>query len=106
MADASIELAPYNDDQEALPFTHGRLQNSKLIARNIEDHYQAVRLASAFADLFGIKTTPTKIPPINKKPPRKDGAPAAAVEAPQPTTIPGVALPPPARVRTNPSKKR
>jgi hypothetical protein len=96
--DASIELAPF-DGSTDLPFTKGRLMNSKLIARNIEDHYQAVRLASAFAELFGLKSTPKKPPPrdpsLAKRPPP---------EAPVATGIPGVSLPP-ARVRTNPSKK-
>lgn len=63
--DASIEILPFDSDQTALPFTQGRLMNSKLIARNIDDHYQAVRLASAFAELFGLKkAAPKKIPPI------------------------------------------
>ncbi len=87
--DASIEIAAFDDDQPPLPFTRGRLQNSKLIARNIEDHYQAVRLASAFAELFGFKSTPPKTA-------RPERGRAVVSEAPKASGIPGVKLPPPA----------
>ena len=71
--DASIDVAPYDATQPALPMASGRLQNSKAIARNIEDHFQALRLANAFAELFGMKkpssltgqTTTTKKPSPN-----------------------------------------
>jgi hypothetical protein len=53
--DATLELEPFDARQPALPFKRGALQNSKAIARNIEDHYQAVRLANQFAELFGLK---------------------------------------------------
>jgi hypothetical protein len=50
--DAYIQLEPYDRAQPPLPFHQGALQNSKAIARNIEDHFQAVRLANAVAELF------------------------------------------------------
>ena len=53
--DASIELVPWDSKQAPLPFTQGRLKNSKAIAKNIEDHFQAARLASSLAELFGFK---------------------------------------------------
>ncbi len=61
--DASIDIAPYDASQPPLPFTSGRLKNAKQIERNIEDHFQAVRLANAFAELFGVKKpAPAKAP--------------------------------------------
>jgi hypothetical protein len=61
--DASIDIAPYDIAQPPLPFSSGRLKNAKQIERNIEDHFQAVRLANAFAELFGVKKpVPTKAP--------------------------------------------
>lgn len=53
--DASLEVVPFDGNQPELPFKAGRLKNAKQIERNIEDHFQAVRLANAFAELFGIK---------------------------------------------------
>ncbi len=53
--DASIDVVPFDKSQPALPFKAGALKNSKVIARNIEDHFQAARLANAFAELFGMK---------------------------------------------------
>ena len=95
--DASIELSPYDNAQPSLPFTQGRLQNSKMIARNIEDHYQAVRLASAFAEFFGFKSTPPK--PSTSPPAR----PRGVVSVPPPTGLPAPAN---VRIRTNPTKRR
>jgi outer membrane biosynthesis protein TonB len=61
--DASIDIAPFDASQPALPFSSGRLKNAKQIERNIEDHFQAVRLANAFAELFGVKKpAPPKAP--------------------------------------------
>jgi outer membrane biosynthesis protein TonB len=61
--DASIDIAPFDASQPPLPFTSGRLKNAKQIERNIEDHFQAVRLANAFAELFGLKKpAPAKSP--------------------------------------------
>jgi hypothetical protein len=78
--DATIDIEPWNAEQPALPFSKGALQNSKAIARNIEDHYQAVRLANQFAELFGLKQktppkpapkTPTTKTPTTKTPTTK-----------------------------------
>ncbi len=65
--DASIDVTPFDSSQPTLPLTSGRLQNSKAIARNIEDHFQAVRLANAFAELFGMKA-PSSIMKDKKSP--------------------------------------
>jgi len=70
--DASLEIAPYNAEQPPLPFTEGRLKNSKAIARNIDDHFQAVRLANAFAELFGMK----KASSVATQPSGKGGSPS------------------------------
>ena len=54
--DASIEVSAA--DGTALPFTKGRLKNAKAIQDNIEDHYEAARLARSIADLFGFDFAP------------------------------------------------
>ncbi len=66
--DASIEIVPYDKAQPALPFRDGRFKNGKQIARNIDDHFQAVRLANAFAELFGMKKAPAPKKEKKKKP--------------------------------------
>ena len=53
--DASIDIKPHDKNQPKLPYTSNRFRNGKAIARNIDDHFQAARLASAFAELFGFK---------------------------------------------------
>jgi hypothetical protein len=53
--DASLDVEPFDESQPPLPFRSGRLKNASQIARNIEDHFQALRLANAFAELFGMK---------------------------------------------------
>ncbi len=64
--DASIDIELHKDAEAVtLPYTKGYLKNSKAIARNIDDHFQAVRLANAFAELFGMKP---------EKPQRSPGA--------------------------------
>jgi hypothetical protein len=69
--DASLEIEPFDGSQPALPFGKGALQNSRAIARNIEDHYQAVRLANQFAELFGLKPKkPAPTPKPTKPRPR------------------------------------
>lgn len=93
--DASIELQPWRDETTELPFTQGRLMNSKAIAQNIEDHYQAVRLANAVAELFGMK--PSK--PTSSKPLTAAQAKQAR-ESLKNTGIPGLAAPP------EPTKKK
>ena len=61
--DASIEIVPFDKGQPPLPFKDGRFKTGAQIARNIDDHFQAVRLANAFAELFGLKKpTPPKKP--------------------------------------------
>ncbi len=79
--DASIEIEAHKSAAVDLPFTKGRLQNSKAIARNIEDHYQAVRLASAFAELFGMKPTRPPTPSIRGEQARSPEAIKAARDA-------------------------
>jgi hypothetical protein len=59
---------PFDSNQPELPFKQGRFKNGKQIARNIDDHFQAVRLASAFAELFGFKKPD---PPKKPKPPKQ-----------------------------------
>ncbi len=54
--DVSLEI--HSVDGTELPFTRGRLKNGSGIQRNIEDHYEAARLAKSIADLFGIKLVP------------------------------------------------
>jgi hypothetical protein len=58
--DASIEIEPWDARQPELPFRRGALQNSRQIARNIEDHFQAARVANALAEMFGLKTKKPK----------------------------------------------
>jgi len=73
--DASIDIAPYDAAQPPLPFTSGRLKNAKQIERNIEDHFQAVRLANAFAELFGVKKPgPAKAPKGPRSPTPKNAS--------------------------------
>ncbi len=68
--DASIDVVPFDKNQPPLPFKAGALKNSKAIARNIEDHFQAARLANAFAELFGMKK-PSSIAGGGSTPPKK-----------------------------------
>ncbi len=97
--DATLDIEPFDGNQPALPFARGALQNSKAIARNIEDHYQAVRLANQFAELFGLKpkkpspspppgsaTTPSPASPPS--PPSPPGTRPPPVPAPPPTASP------------------
>ncbi len=65
--DASIEIVPFDKDQPELPFKDGRFKNGAQIARNIDDHFQALRLANAFAELFGLKKPP---PPKKERKPK------------------------------------
>jgi outer membrane biosynthesis protein TonB len=69
--DASLDIAPFDEQQPPLPFRSGRLKNAAQIARNIEDHFQAVRLANAFAELFGMKSKPDAKAPQSKPSPSK-----------------------------------
>ena len=50
---ATFEIT--STDGTPLPFSRGRLKNSRQIERNIEDHYQAARLFMGIAELFGFK---------------------------------------------------
>ncbi len=60
--DALVDVEFYKDasfkitalDGTELPFSTGRIKNSRVIATNIEDHFQAARLAKAVAGFFGI----------------------------------------------------
>ena len=74
--DVSIEVTSVDGTQ--LPFKRGRLKNGAGIQRNIEDHYQAARLAKGIADLFGISLGPKRVTststPVKKPPPRKSVA--------------------------------
>jgi hypothetical protein len=90
--DASIEINAV--DGTSLPFSQGRLQNSKAIARNIEDHYQAVRLANAVAELFGLKSAPKK----SSGKPLTAAEKKAAMEIARKTALPGLG--------TEPKKKK
>ncbi|MBI1947664.1 MAG: hypothetical protein HYS27_18395 [Deltaproteobacteria bacterium] len=54
--DASVEVTAA--DGAALPFSRGRVKNARAIQANIQDHYEAARLARSIADLFGIDFTP------------------------------------------------
>ena len=83
--DATLEIEPFNADQPSLPFRKGALQNSKAIARNIEDHYQAVRIANQFAELFGLKQ---KSPPKTTKPTPKTTTTTPPTTTPSPRTKP------------------
>jgi hypothetical protein len=70
--DVSFEMKSV--DGTVLPFKQGRLKNGKAITQNIEDHYQAARLAKSIAEVFGISLTPksantTTTTPTGKKAP-------------------------------------
>jgi hypothetical protein len=70
--DVSLEIV--SADGTELPFKRGRLKNGNNIQRNIQDHYEAARLAKGIAEAFGIKLGPQR-PTTNKssittKPPR------------------------------------
>lgn len=54
--DVSFEMRSV--DGTVLPFTKGRLKNGKAIAQNVEDHFQAARLAKSFAEALGISWGP------------------------------------------------
>jgi hypothetical protein len=63
VTEALVDITFYKDvsfdlksvDGTVLPFNKGRLKNGNAIAQNIEDHYQAARLAKSIADMFGIQ---------------------------------------------------
>lgn len=79
--DGSVELA--SADGTALPFAKGRLKNAKAIQANIQDHYEAARLARSIADVFGISLTPAPVKPNKgaaktREAPAATGRPAAA----------------------------
>ncbi|MCC7073901.1 MAG: hypothetical protein IT383_21515 [Deltaproteobacteria bacterium] len=63
--DASVEVSAA--DGTPLPFTRGRIKNARAIQANIQDHYEAARLARSIADLFGIDVTPHASPGAAKK---------------------------------------
>ena len=50
--DASFEITSVDGGE--LAFTKGKIKNARAIATNIEDHYQAARLAKAVAGFFGV----------------------------------------------------
>lgn len=59
--DASLELT--SSDGSVLPFKKARLKNGNDIQRNIQDHYEAARLAKGIAEAFGIQIGPKRPPP-------------------------------------------
>ena len=63
--DATVEISAA--DGTELPFTRGRIKNARAIQANIQDHYEAARLARSIADLFGIDVTPKASPGAAKK---------------------------------------
>jgi hypothetical protein len=73
--DVSMEITSV--DGTPLPFKRARLKNGNAIQKNIEDHYEAARLAKSIADLFGINLGPKKPPP--KAPPAKAPPPKATI---------------------------
>ena len=75
--DASLEIT--TADGTPLPFKRGRLKNAKGIQHNIEDHYEAARLAKGIAELFGIDLRP-KVQ-AQKPPPKKTIAEAKTKRA-------------------------
>jgi hypothetical protein len=56
--DASLEIT--SADGTVLPFKKARLKNANDIKRNIQDHYEAARLAKGIADAFGIQIGPKR----------------------------------------------
>ncbi len=59
--DASLELT--SADGTVLPFKKARLKNGNDIQRNIQDHYEAARLAKGIAEVFGIQIGPKRPAP-------------------------------------------
>ena len=63
--DGSVELAAA--DGTELPFAKGRLKNARTIQANIQDHYEAARLARSLADMFGLDLAPASTRGAAKK---------------------------------------
>jgi hypothetical protein len=82
--DATLEIEPFNAEQPSLPFSKGALQNSKAIARNIQDHYEAVRIANQFAELFGLKKPSSSTKPQPSKPSKPSAPPSTPTPPPRP----------------------
>lgn len=59
--DAWLDIS--SADGTVLPFKRGRLKNGESIKRNIQDHYEAARLAKGIAELFGIDLAPKRKKP-------------------------------------------
>lgn len=59
--DASLEIT--SADGATLPFKKARLKNANDIKRNIQDHYEAARLAKGIAEVFGIEVGPKRPKP-------------------------------------------
>ena len=82
--DASIEITASERGVD-LPFAKGRLKNGAGIQKNIEDHYEAAKLAKAIADLFGITFAPhTSTVTTTKPPPQQKRATVAETKAKHP----------------------
>ena len=62
--DASLEIM--SADGTPLPFKRARFKNGNDIQRNIQDHYEAARLAKGIAEIFGIQLGPKPKPPAPK----------------------------------------
>lgn len=79
--DASIEIT--SADGTPLPFKRARLKNGNDIQRNIQDHYEAARLAKGIADVFGIQIGPKPRTPPPKAVPRSMTRRTIAAEKPR-----------------------
>jgi hypothetical protein len=77
--DVSLEVTAV--DGTELPFKRARLKNGNDIQRNIQDHYEAARLAKGLAELLGIQLTAGKSRPIQtpQSPPARASAKAKAL---------------------------
>lgn len=64
--DASLEIT--SADGTVLPFKRARLKNGNDIQRNIQDHYEAARLAKGIAEVFGIQIGPKRPTPKTTTP--------------------------------------
>lgn len=73
--DASLEITSADGTQ--LPFKKARLKNGNDIQRNIQDHYEAARLAKGIAEVFGIQVGPKRQTPAAGKPGSPGGVGAA-----------------------------